>query len=50
MPITYLANVEGLSEMITGVYLFSQVFNEKVKEERVGVCVKQSDFLTDSVI
>ena len=49
MPITYLAKVEGVSKMRARGYLFCQIFNEEVKEERVGVRVEHSDSLTEGV-
>ena len=50
MPITYLAKVEGVSEVRACVYLFCQVFHKTVKEERVGVGVQHSDSLTEGVV
>ena len=47
--ITNLAKVEGVSEVRARVYLFSQVYHKEVKEERVGVGVKHSEFLTEGV-
>ena len=47
MPITYLANVEGVSHVRARVYLICQAFHEEVKEERVGVRVQHSDSLTE---
>ena len=50
MPITYLAKVDGVSEMRARVYLLFQVFNEKVMNELVGVRVEHSDSLTEGVV
>ena len=49
MLITCLAKVEGVSKMRARVYLFCQVFNKELKEERVGFRVEHSNSLTEGV-
>ena len=49
VAITYLAKVEGVSKERARVYFLYQVFNKEVKEERVCICVKHSDSLTECV-
>ena len=49
MPWTYLAEVEGVSEVRARVDLLCQVLHEEVKEERVGISVQHSDSFTEGV-
>ena len=49
MAITYLAKVDGVSEVRARVNLFGEFFHKKVKEELVGFRVKHSDSLTKCV-
>ena len=50
MPRTYLAEVEGVSEVRARVDLLCQVLHKEVQKEGVRVCVKHSDSLTKGLI
>ena len=50
MPITYLAEIESVSEVRARVNLLRQVIHEEVQEERVGIGVQHSDLLAELVI
>ena len=47
MPITYLAEIESVSEVRARVNLLRQVIHEEVQEERVGIGVQHSDPLAE---
>ena len=49
MAITNLAKVEGVSKVRARVDFFCQVFHEEMKKERVGVCIKHSDVLSEGI-
>ena len=47
VPITYLAEIESVSELRARVNLLCEVIHDEVKEERVGIGVQHSDPLPE---